>query len=184
MRAAVLAVLIVVVLAGCAALGAALSTSAALQQAGYQNVGVNIETGPGQGSGTVQVSYSRGPSGAEQADALHAEHIVWDSLHYHFALLVIVKVSGGCAGPVCASKSSTIAEATYTDLADRFGPRPRGLDTASAGSAGGLPGWAIAVAVAIAVAFMAGAAVVLVMIVRHGSSRRAVPSQGPTRQAR
>jgi hypothetical protein len=176
-------VLIVVALAGCAALGAAISTSADLQQAGYQNVGVNIETGSGQGAGTVQVSYSRGPTGAGQADALRAEHIVWDTLRYHFAVLVIVRKSGGCAGPVCVSKSNVLAEATYSELADKFGPRPRGLGTTNAGNPFNVPGWAIAIAIAIVVVLMAGAAVVLVLIVRHGNSRRAVSPHPPTRNA-
>ncbi len=176
--------LIVVALGGCAALGAALSTSADLQHAGYRNVGVNIETGSGQGAGTVQVSYSRGPAGAGQADALHAEHIVWDTLRYHFALLVIERKSGGCAGPVCVTKSNVIAEATYSELAGKFGPRPRSLGTTNAGNPLDVPGWAIAIAVGIVVALMAGATVVLVLIVRHGNSRRSVSPQPPTRHAR
>jgi hypothetical protein len=180
----VLAVLIVVALAGCAALGAALSTSVALQDAGYRNVGVNIETGSGQGSGTVQVSYSSGPSGAEHPDALRAEHIVWDTLRYHFAVLVIIRNSGGCVGQVCVSKSNFVAEATYSDLADRFGPRPRGLYATNAANPLNIPAWAIAIAVAVAVAFMAGAAVVLVMIIRRGSSRHAVHPPAPTQGGR
>jgi hypothetical protein len=171
LRTALLAALIVVTLAGCAALGAALSTSVALQHAGYQNVGVNIETGSGQGGGTVQVSYSRGPTGAEHPDALHAEHIVWDTLRYHFAVLVIIRNSGGCVGQVCVSKSNFVAEASYSDLADRFGPRPPGLYATNAANPLNVPGWAIAIAVAIAVAFMAGAAVVLAMIIRRGRTR-------------
>jgi hypothetical protein len=177
-------VLIVIALAGCAALGAALSTSAHLQQAGYQNVGVNIETGSAQGAGTVQVSYSRGPTGAGQADALHAEHIVWDTLRYHFALLVIVRKAGGCAGPVCVSQSNVLAEDTYSELADKFGPRPRSLGTTSSGNPFNVPGWAIAIAIAIVLALMAGAVVVLVLIVRHSRSQRPVYPQGPARDVR
>jgi hypothetical protein len=60
----VLAVAGCVVLAGCAALGAALRTSSALQGAGYQNANVNVSTGGGlPAGGVVTVTYSSGPAG-------------------------------------------------------------------------------------------------------------------------
>ena len=171
---AVQILLIVLALAGCAALGAAVGSSAALQEAGYQNAGVNISTGSGQpAGGMVQVSYRRGPSGNDQQDAQDAELIIWHTLRYRFGALVIVKASGGCAGPVCVSQSRRIARVTYSRLAARFGPRPAGLDTADAAGAIRFPAWAIALAVALAVSVMAAAAVVMTMILRsrHRMSR-------------
>ena len=148
-------------------MGAALRTSAALQGAGYQKVDVNIATGAGRpADGLVRVSYSRGPTGYDQQDAQRAEHIVWDTLRYRFGELVIVKVSGGCAGPVCVSRSSRLARVSYSRLAGRFGPRPARLESTGAADAITFPAWAIVLAVVLAVAVMAAAAAVMIMIVR------------------
>ena len=65
-----LAVVGCAVLAGCAALGAALHTSLALPGAGYQNANVNVSTGSGlPAGGVVTVTYSSGPAGNGQRDA-------------------------------------------------------------------------------------------------------------------
>jgi hypothetical protein len=128
--------------AGCAAIGAALQTSSALQGAGYQDVSVNVATGSGSPAGwLVSVSYSSGPAGNDQSDAQRAEKIVWDTFPGRFESLAIIKESGGCAGPICATHSNEVASATYAQLAARFGPRPHGLDKASATAA--VPGWAV-----------------------------------------
>jgi len=171
---AVVSVLLAGAAAGCAVLGAALGAGAALQGAGFQHVGVNIATGAGRpAGGIVRVSYSRGPTGDDQQDVQRAERIVWDTLRYRFGALVIVKTSGGCAGPVCVSQSRRIARVTYSRLAARFGPRPAGLDTADAAGAIRFPAWAIALAIALTVSVMAAAAVVMTMILRsrHRTSR-------------
>ena len=169
---ALLAMLLVVAVSGCAALGAAVGTAAVLQGAGYQNVSVNIATGAGQpAGGLVRVSYSRGPSGNDQRDAEHAERIVWHTLRYHFGALVIVKDGGGCAGPVCVSESGVIARATYSHLAARFGPRPRGLEAAGAADAIRFPDWAMALAIGVAVAVTAAVAAVLALIMRSPGRR-------------
>jgi hypothetical protein len=170
----VISVLLLLAVAGCAVLGAAVGTSAALQRAGYHGVGVNIATGTGApAGGLVQVSYSRGPTGNDEQDALQAERIVWDTLRYRFGALVIVKDSGGCAGPVCVSQSGEVARATYSQLAAKFGPRPPGVHATSAADAIRFPGWAVELAVVLAGAVMAAAAVVVWMILRsrHRSSR-------------
>ncbi len=180
---AVQILLIVLALAGCAALGAAVGSSAALQEAGHQNAGVNISTGSGQpAGGMVQVSYRRGPSGNDQQDAQDAELIIWHTLRYRFGALVIVKTAGGCAGLVCVSESGVVARATYAQLAARFGPRPRGLDVTSGTSPIGFPGWAVALVVALAVAVLAAATVVMAMILRskpRASRPTRTPSPGP-----
>lgn len=165
--AAVLSAFLVLVVAGCAALGAAVGTGAALQGAGYQGVGVNIETGAGQpAGGLVQVSYTRGPTGDDQQDGLHAERIVWDTLRFRFGAVAVVKTSGGCAGPVCVSRSGIVARATYSQLAARFGPRSPSLDATTTAGAIRLPGWAIPLAAVLAAAVMAAGIVVVTMIVR------------------
>ena len=119
------------------------------------------------------MSYSRGPTGNDEQDAQRAERIVWDTLRYRFGALVVVKTSGGCAGPVCMSQSRRLARVTYRRLAARFGPRPAGLDAADAAGTITVPAWAIALAVALAVAAMAAAAVVLTIILRsrHRTAR-------------
>ena len=169
------AVLLAFAVAGCAALGAAVRTAAKLQGAGYRNVGVDISSGAGQAAGgVVRVSYSSGPAGANGRDAEHAERIVWDTLRYRFGVLVVVKVAGGCAGPVCVSGSRVLARATYAQLAARFGPRPRGL---SAPGGTGFPVWVIALVAGVAVAIGAAVAVILVLALRP--SRRSPGRRGP-----
>ena len=162
--------LVIAAVAGCAVLGAALRTSAALHGAGYQNVDVNIAIGAGRpADGLVRVSYSRGPTGHDQQDAQRAERIVWDTLRYRFGALVIVRATGGCAGPVCVSRSSRLARVTYSRLAARFGPRPAGMDETRAADAIRFPARATALAVVLAVVVMAAAVVVITMILRSGN---------------
>jgi hypothetical protein len=154
--------------AGCAALGGALRTSAALQGAGYQNVSVNVATGSGSPSGgLVSVSYSSGPVRNDQRDAQRAEQIVWDNFPGHFGALAIVQESGGCIGPACATQANEVASATYAQLAARFGPRPHGLDKGSAAGLITFPGWAVAFGLGLAVAVIAAAAIVLTLIFKR-----------------
>jgi len=139
---------------------AALNTSAALGHAGYRNASVNVTTGTGlPANGVVQVSYSRGPTGDDQNDAATAEHVVWDSYAARFGAVVIVKVSGGCAGPVCATQSEQVASATYAQLRSEFGPRPRGLN-ASPTSGLIVPVWFIAAAAILVLSVIAALVVI------------------------
>lgn len=154
--------------AGCAALSAALRTNSALQDAGYQNVSVNVATGSSLPvGGRVSVSYTSGPAGSDQRDAQRAEKIVWDTFTGRFGALAIVKQSGGCAGPFCATRSNKVASATYAQLAARFGPRPHGLDKAGAA----VPGWAVVFGLGLAFAVIAAAAIVLTLILKRKRSR-------------
>jgi hypothetical protein len=169
--APIVSLLLVGAVAGCGALGAAFGTSAALQGAGYQQTTVNILTAEGRpAGGIVRVSYAEGPTGNDRVDAKRAEHIVWTTLRYRFGALVIVKVSGGCAGPVCESHSQRLAHVTYSGLAAKFGPRPKSLNKANGAGAIRFPAWVIALVIALGVTVMAAAVVVLTMILR--SSRR------------
>jgi hypothetical protein len=159
--------------AGCAALTAALQTDAALSGAGYQDVNVNVATGSGvPDGGLISVSYSHGPTGNDQRDAQGAEKIVWNTFPGRFGALDIVKRSGGCAGPFCATKSNEVASATYAQLAASFGPRPPGLDTAPAPGRITVPGWVIGVGVGLAVAVLAAIAIAVTLIVRRTRSRQ------------
>lgn len=162
--------------AGCAALGAALRTGGALQTAGYQNVNVNVATGSGlPAGGLVSVSYSRGPAGSDQRDAQGAEKIVWDNFPGRFGAVAIIKVSGGCAGPVCATHSNELASATYAQLAATLGPRPPGLDKASAAGHIAVPDWALFLGLGLAVAIIAAAAIVLTLLLRRNKSSEPGP---------
>jgi hypothetical protein len=157
-----------------------LHTGAALRSAGYQNVSVNVETGSSlPAGGLVGVSYSRGPTGNDQRDAPGAEKIVWDSFPGRFGAVAIVKVSGGCAGPVCATNSDELASATYAQLAARLGARPHGLDKASPAGNIGVPGWALFLVLGLAVAVIAAAALVLVLIIRRNRKSPLGPPQWP-----
>lgn len=160
------------VLTGCTALAAALRTSTALGNAGYHNVNVNVSTGAGlPAGGVVRVSYSSGPTGDDQEDAARAEHIVWDSYAPRFGSVTIVRVSGGCAGPVCATQSQQIAGATYAQLRSELGPRPRGLNATSPLSGLSIPRWVIVIAVVFVVS---GIATLVVILRRYGR-----PPSGP-----
>ena len=159
---------LVVVLASCAALGDALSASNALGQAGYDDVSVNVASGSGlPAGGLVRVSYSSGPAGSDEEVAARAERIVWDSYAARFGAVAIVKVSGGCAGPVCATKSRQLAGATYSQLSTEFGPQPRGLHGASLMPGPGVLGWGMAAAIILLVSLIA-----IAVVVRHRRSRR------------
>jgi hypothetical protein len=161
------------VLAGCAALGDALSARGALDRAGYGDVSVNVESGTGlPAGGLVQVSYTSGPAGSDEEVAARAERIVWDSYARRFGAVAIVKVSGGCTGPVCDTESREIAGATYSQLSSEFGPQPRGLHGASLLSVAGLSGWDLAAAVIFV------AVIAIAVAVRHRRRRRGPPS-GP-----
>ena len=164
-------------LVGCAALGAALHTSLALQGAGYRNANVNISTGDGlPAGGAVTVTYSSGPAGNDQRDAQGAEKIVWDTFSQRFGTLTIVKVSGGCTGPVCVTHSAEVASVTYAQLAARFGPRPPAVGKASPA----LPGWAVpAGAFAVVAGVVALAVIVAVLIVRRRRRKGSHPPVPP-----
>jgi hypothetical protein len=164
-------------LAGCAALAAAARAGSALQAAGYQNANVNVSSGSGlPAGGLVSVSYSGGPAGHDQADARHAEEIVWDTYSDRFGAVAVMKVSGGCTGPFCMTRSDEVASATYAQLAARFGPRPPGLGTGSTA----LPGWAVPVGLGVAVGgIVLIAAIVLAVILRRKRSRPPGPPGAP-----
>jgi hypothetical protein len=167
------------VIAGCAALNAQIAASGALQNAGYQNVNMNVATGSGEpAGGLVSVSYTSGPSGDDQRDAQRAEKIFWDTFADRFGALEIFKVSGGCAGPICATRSDEMASATYAQLAATFGPRPQGLEKSGAVGQSTFPGWAIAVAVGLVVVITA-AVIVLVVVLRRRRNRPPEPPPWP-----
>jgi hypothetical protein len=169
-------VVLALAVAGCAALSAALRTSSALQDAGYQNVNVNVATGSSlPAGGLVSVSYRSGPAGDDQRDAQHAAKIVWDTFSGRFGALAIVEESGGCAGPFCATQSTEVASATYAQLAARLGPRPHGLDKASAA----FPRWAVVLGLGLAAAVIAAAAIVLTLILKRRRSRPPGPPPWP-----
>ena len=122
------------------------------------------------------MTYGSGPAGDDQRDAQGAEKIVWDTFSQPFGALTIVKVSGGCTGPVCVTHSTEVASVTYAELAARFGPRPPAVDKASPV----LPGWAVPVgAAAGVVGLVALAVIVAVMIVRRKRRRPKAPPVPP-----
>jgi hypothetical protein len=168
--------LLALTVTGCATLEAAFKSSSALQAAGYQNVSVNVGSGSGiPAGGLVTVSYSSGPPGSSESDALGAEKIVWDTFPGRFGALEIVQVSGGCTGPFCSSRSNELAGATYAQLGAALGPRPHGLDHASAVT---IPGWVVGLCVGLAIAVAIAVAVVITLLVRR-SKRRRPPTPPP-----
>ena len=177
---AVCLLLLALTVSGCATFQAALRTSAALQGAGYQGVNVNVATGTGEpAGGLISVAYSGEPTGNEQRDAQQAEKIVWDTFPGRFGAVAVIKDSGGCAGPVCATQSSEIAGASYAQLAARFGPRPHGLDSARPAGIT-VPGWAKALALGLALVVIAAAAIALTLILRRKPRRPDPPPWPPS----
>jgi hypothetical protein len=116
---------------GCGVLNSQGSLSSALLRAGYQRVAVGTDTSndapPG---GLITIHYTKGPTGHIKQDAMRAEKIVWDSFPYGFGRITITEYSAQCA-PACPSH---ITSAAYSQLAAKFGPRPRGLRARSMAS--------------------------------------------------
>ncbi len=157
---------------GCANFQATLRTSAALEGAGYRGGNGNVATGTGEpDGGLIGVAYSGEPTGNEQRDAQQAEKIVWDTFPGRFEAVAVIKDSGGCAGPVCATQSSEIADASYAQLTARFGARPHGLDGASPAEGVTVPAWAKALALGLALMVIAAAAIVLTLVLRRRPRR-------------
>jgi hypothetical protein len=177
---AVCLLVLALTVSGCANFQAALRTSAALEGAGYQGVNVNVATGTGEpAGGLISVAYSGEPTGNEQRDAQQAEKIVWDTFPGRFGAVAVIKDSGGCAGPVCATQSSEIADASYAQLAATFGPRPHGLDSASPAEDITVPAWAKVLALGLAVVIIAAAAIVLTLVLRRKPRRPDPPPRPP-----
>ncbi len=119
------------------------STLSSLDQAGYRNVGIHLESGSGFPSdGQVDISYSAGPAGNAETDVHDAERIAWNTLRYRFGVLTISQTSGGCAqGLFCVSSSTEIGSETYAQLRAEFGSRPAGLDKTSVSQTDPVPSW-------------------------------------------
>ena len=162
------ALLLALAVSGCATFQAALRTSAALQGAGYQGVTVNVATGTSEpAGGLISVAYSGGPTGNEQRDARRAEKIVWDTFPGRFGAVAVIKDSGGCADPVCATQYNEVAVVSYAQLAVSFGPRPHGLGSASPADIA-VPGWAKVLVLGLAVVVIAAAAILALILRRAG----------------
>jgi hypothetical protein len=170
----VISVLMVIAVAACGSLQAALKSSLALSSAGYQNVNVDIQTGSGiVRGGLINVSYTSGPAGLSPlATARRAEHIVWDTFPERFGQVAIYETSGGCTGPVCTSQSNELSSASYQQLLAEFGPRPHSLVIGGSAGANVVPRWVIWLAIGLAVAVLAAAALVLTLVLR---GRRPAP---------
>jgi hypothetical protein len=141
------------------------STVSRLQQAGYRDAAVHLESGSGlPADGRVDVSYSVGPAGNAQTDARNAERITWNTLRYRFGLLTITRVSGGCtSGTFCVSSSTQLGRETYAHLRAEFGSRPAGLDKTSASQAVSVPRWLPGV---LSVCVLAAAAATVAAVIR------------------
>jgi hypothetical protein len=125
------------------ALAVTSSTISDLDQAGYRNAGIQLESGSGlPADGLVDVSYSDGPAANAETNVDNAERIVWNTLRYRFGILTVSQTSGGCArGSFCESSATQIGSQTYAQLRGEFGSRPAGLDKTSASQAAPVPSW-------------------------------------------
>jgi len=119
------------------------STISDLDQAGYRDAGIKLESGSGlPASGLVEVSYSDGPAANAPTNVSNAERIVWETLRYRFGVLTVSQTSGGCVlGEFCESSSTELGSQTYAQLRGEFGPRPAGLDETSVSQTALLPSW-------------------------------------------
>lgn len=125
------------------ALAGTSSTISDLDQAGYRNAGIGLESGSGlSADGMVDVSYSDGPAANAETNVYNAERIVWNTLRYRFGVLTVSQTSGGCArGSFCESSSTEIGSQTYAQLRGEFGSRPAGLDKTSVSQTDPIPSW-------------------------------------------
>jgi hypothetical protein len=119
------------------------STVSDLDQAGYSDVWIHLESGSGlPADGLVDVSYSAGPAANARTNVNNAERIVWETLRYRFGVLAVSQTSGGCVlGEFCESSSTELGSQTYAQLRGEFGSRPAGLDETSVSQTALLPSW-------------------------------------------
>jgi hypothetical protein len=139
------------------ALAATSSTISDLDQAGYRNAMIHLESGSGlPADGLADVSYSDGPAANAETNVYDAERIVWNTLRYRFGVLTVSQTSGGCArGSFCESSSTEIGSQTYAQLRGEFGSRPARLDKTSVSQTDPIPSWLPAAVSALAVTIVA-----------------------------
>jgi hypothetical protein len=172
-----LAIVVLVLVGGCATLRAQMSTRAALSRDGFSGVNVSFQASTNPSSPDVVVRYTHGPTGQEAADAKSAAAVVWNTLPYRFRLLAIVRNSGGCLGPVCGGTSSSEV-ATYAQLRAQLGTRPARLDRTSVQAV--LQHDGIIVLVALALVGLVGlAGIILVVTLVLRARRRGRQSPPP-----
>lgn len=142
------------------ALAGTSSTISDLDQAGYRNAGIGLESGSGlPADGMVDVSYSDGPAANAETNVYNAERIVWNTLHYRFGVLTVSQTSGGCArGSFCESSSTEIGSQTYAQLHGEFGSRPARLDKTSVSQTDPILSW-LPSAVSVLAVTIAGAVI-------------------------
>jgi len=143
-----------------AAVAGTSTTVSDLDQAGYRNAVIHLESGSGlPADGLVDVSYSNGPAANAETDVFNAERIVWNTLRYRFGVLAVSQTSGGCAGgSFCSSSSTEIGSQTYAQLHGEFGSRPAGLDKTSVSQTDPIPSW-LPTAVSVLAVAVAGAVI-------------------------
>jgi hypothetical protein len=180
--AALVVGLVVLVLAsGCSSVRGGSQTGADLQGAGYRNVFVyatsyrSLQTG--QASEAVSVVYSRGPTGDDGQDAQRAEKIIWETEPGPVTTLWITKNARKCVARACSTTSVSVGSASRAQLAAAFGPRPHGLDTASATRPSASPPRDEVLTVAASAAVLALVVIALVVIIARRRRKRA--PQGP-----
>lgn len=182
-RFAALAVglLVLVLAAGCASVRSGSPAGADLRAAGYRNAAVyaasyrSLQTG--QASEAVSVVYSRGPTGDDGQDAQRAEKIIWETEPGPVTTLWITKNARKCVARACSTTSVSVGSASRAQLAATFGPRPHGLDTASATRSPASPPRDEVLTVAASAAVLALVVIALVVIIVRRRRKRA--PQGP-----
>ena len=165
-----LGLILAALVSGCTYAPGSSSTADGLRGAGFRNVDVTVQTGPGlPKDGAVEVSYTSGPTSDAAADAYTAAGIVWRTLDYRFGALAIVDPAGNCTGASCVDDTRVLGSETYAQLLAQFGRRPSGLDAKSAKAVLQVPTWTTPVLGVL----LAGALVLVVVRRRRPSPARA-----------
>jgi hypothetical protein len=158
------ALALVVVATGCAAVRGLLDTERALRRAGFERVDISVDSrGPDD---TVQVTARQARAHEDPNGAVAG--VVWREFPFRFDRLDVFVTS--------------VPARSYSreELVGRFGPRPAHLDQRSLEDSIRRTGLVVAVAVAVAFfGFLAIVIVTVVLVVRSQRKRRAPLQTGP-----
>jgi hypothetical protein len=149
---------------GCGAVRGLLDTERALERAGFEQVNLAVDrNGPVE---WVRVEARQARSHDNPNDA--AAEVVWKEFPFRFDRLSVFVAP------------ATPRSYSRTELEQRFGPRPRGLDDDSFEDSLRRTGIVVLVVVAVAfVGFLAIVVVTIVLVVRAQRRRRAPLQTGP-----
>ena len=170
--AALLALLVALLVTGCAAITAALDAEDALEEAGHREATVTWSST--NGYVTVDVTWR---AAAETSDGLREESLAVAGVLWRSLAVRIDAVFTDPFGELAGDVGTASRDFSRNHLELEFGPRPPGLDR-SASEVFNVRGIVIGVVVAFVIG-LALTALIVVLLVRHGRAKRVATAAGP-----